>query len=190
MASSLAGCESFPYTFNVVESAIADIGLDDITIEDFSNNNTITINNSNNNLGIGDYEFTLDNYNGFYQDVPYFNYVSAGDHVLYVRDKNGCGVAELDVFILGFPKYFTPNGDPYNQYWNLKGWNSEYTNNSKIHIFDRYGKLLHSFGPWSIGWDGTFNGSPLEVSDYWFVAELVKEDGTIRQLQGHFTLMR
>jgi gliding motility-associated-like protein len=188
IASSLAGCESFPYTFNVVESAIADIGLDDITIVDFTNNNTITINNSN--LGIGDYEFTLDNYNGFYQDEPFFNYVSAGDHVLYVRDKNGCGVAELDVFVLGFPKFFTPNGDVYNQYWNLKGWNSEYTNNSKINIFDRYGKLLYSFGPWSTGWDGTFNGSPLAVSDYWFVAELIKADGTVRQMQGHFSLIR
>lgn len=190
VASSLSGCESFPYTFNVVESSIADIGLDDITIVDFSNNNTITINNSNNNLGIGDYEFALDNFNGFYQDEPYFNYVGAGDHVLYVRDKNGCGVAEMDIFILGFPKYFTPNGDPYNQYWNLKGWNTDYSLNSKIHIFDRYGKLLYSFGPWTEGWDGTFKGNPLMASDYWFVAELVKADGTIRHMQGHFSLVR
>ena len=141
-------------------------------------------------MGIGDYEFSLDNYNGFYQDTPYFNDVGAGDHVLYVRDKNGCGVAELDVFVLGFPKCFTPNGDVYNEYWNLKGWNSDYTNYSKISIFDRYGKLLYSFGPWSIGWDGTFNGSPIAESDYWFVAELVKADGTVRQLQGHFSLLR
>lgn len=188
VASSLAGCQSFPYTFNIVESAAATITLDDITIVDFSNNNSISIDTAN--LGIGDYEFTLDVENGFYQDEPFFSNVAAGDHVLYVRDKNGCGTVALDVFVLGFPKFFTPNGDPYNQYWNLKGWNTEYTNLSYIQIFDRYGKLIKVFGPWTEGWDGTLNGSPLRASDYWFVAELVKQDGTVRYMQGHFSLVR
>ena len=191
VATSSFGCESFPETFNVVESAIADIGLEDVTVTDFSNNNTITINNTNNNLGIGDYEFALGNINGPYQDEPFFNNVAAGTHYLFARDKNGCGVSTaLEVFVLGFPKYFTPNGDMYNNTWNLKGWNNAYSQQSRIYIYDRYGKLIKQLSPSSNGWDGTFNGQELRNTDFWFVAELIEHDGTTRTLKGHFSLVR
>ena len=190
VATSIFGCQSFPQTFNVVESSIADIGLDDITIVDFSDNNTITINNTNNNLGIGDYEFSLDDPNGSFQDESLFENIGAGVHNLYVRDKNGCGVAALEVFILGFPKYFTPNGDSYNDTWNLKGWNELFTQASRIYIYDRYGKFLKELAPWSQGWEGTFNGNDLSTTDFWFIAELVDQDGFIRVMRGHFSLVR
>lgn len=190
LATSVEGCESFPYTFNVVESGIASFDPDDITVVDFSSNNSIAINNSGNNLGVGDYEFSLDNEFGPFQDEPFFDHVSAGNHILYVRDKKGCGTAQIDVFVLGFPKFFTPNGDGYNDYWNIKGWNSEYTSASTIYIYDRYGKLLKELGPWTEGWQGTFNDYKLPASDYWFTAQLVKHDGTIRYRQGHFSLVR
>ena len=190
VATSIYGCNSFLETFNVVESAIADISTDDVTIEDFSNNNTITINNSTNNLGIGNYEFALDDMNGFYQDEPFFNMVSAGEHDLYVRDKNGCGVAVLQVFVLGFPKYFTPNGDSYNDTWNIKGWSHAFSQKSVIQIYDRYGKLIKQISPASEGWNGTFNGNQLSTTDFWFTAELVEQDGTTRVLRGHFSLLR
>jgi len=190
VATSIEGCESFPYSFNVIESGIANITSDDITVVDFTANNSISINNSGNNLGVGDYEFSLDEEFGPYQDEPYFDNVAAGDHILYVRDKNGCGLTQIDVFVLGFPKFFTPNGDGYNDYWNIKGWNSEYTSASTIYIYDRYGKLLKQLGPWTEGWQGTFNDQRLPTSDYWFTAQLVKRDGTIRHRQGHFSLVR
>ena len=190
IATSVFGCQSFPETFNVVESAIADIGLDDITILDFSDNNSITINNADNNLGIGDYEFLLNDEFGSYQDEPFFDNVGSGAHDLFVRDKNGCGVAVLEIFILGFPKYFTPNGDSYNDTWNLKGWNELYSQASRIYIYDRYGKFLKELAPWSKGWEGTFNGNVLGPTDFWFIAELVEQDGSIRVMRGHFSLVR
>ena len=190
VSTSIFGCQSFPQIFNVVESSIADIGLDDITILDFSDNNTITINNTNNNLGIGDYEFSLDDPNGNFQDESFFDNVGAGVHNLYVRDKNGCGVAALEVFVLGFPKYFSPNGDSYNDTWNLKGWNELFTQASRIYIYDRYGKFIKELAPWSEGWEGTFNGNDLNTTDFWFAAELVEQDGTTRVLRGHFSLVR
>lgn len=188
VATSANNCVSFPYSFNVVESAIATITDDDITIEDFSNNNTITIDTSN--LGIGDYEFSLDSEFGPYQNEPFFDHVGAGAHVLYVRDKKGCGIASIDVFVLGFPKYFTPNSDGYNDTWNIKGWNDDFTASSYIRIFDRYGKLIKHLYPGSDGWTGIFNGRKLPSSDYWFVANLVKVDGTSQILRGHFSLVR
>ncbi len=188
IATSNQGCESFPLSFNVVESAIAQIQLSDITIVDLSDNNTISINT--NNLGIGDYEFALDNIFGPYQENPFFSHVSAGKHIIYVQDKNGCGIARLEVFVLGFPKFFTPNNDGYNDTWNVRGLNNNYSTSSTVFIFNRYGKLIKQLSPWSQGWDGSFNGQNLETSDYWFVVELVDQNGEMRRLRGHFSLVR
>ncbi|GGK16968.1 hypothetical protein GCM10007962_09040 [Yeosuana aromativorans] len=190
VATSGFGCESFPVSFTVVESAIANIGLDDVTIVELSNNNSITINNDNNNLGIGDYEFALDNINGPYQDQPYFDRVGAGSHMIYVKDKNLCGIAELQVFILGFPKFFTPNNDGSNDTWQIKGLGSDYANTSVVSIYDRYGKLIKQLNAKNGAWDGTFNGQKLAASDYWFVAQLVKMTGEVRLFRGHFSLVR
>lgn len=189
-ATSIYGCLSDSESFNVMESEMANIGLNDITIVDFSDNNSISINNANNNLGIGDYEFSLDDANGPFQDEPFFEHLGAGIHDLYVRDKNGCGVAVLEIFVLGFPKYFTPNGDSYNDTWNLKGWNDLFTQASRIYIYDRYGKFIKELAPWSQGWNGQFNGYDLGTTDFWFTAELIEQDGTTRILKGHFSLVR
>ncbi len=190
IGTSNLGCESFPLMFNVVESAVANIESDDVTIVELSNNNSITINNDNNNLGIGDYEFALDNMNGPYQDEPYFDNVGAGTHTIYVNDKNLCGIAELEVFILGFPKFFTPNNDGNNDTWQVKGIGNDFTNASIVSIFDRYGKLIKQLSAKNGYWNGTFNGQLLVSSDYWFIAELVEINGNIKTYRGHFSLVR
>jgi len=60
------------------------------------------------------------------------------------------------------------------------------TNNIKdIAIFDPYGKLLKSLGP-NVGWNGTFNGKPMETNDYWYV--ITFQTGEV--IKGHFTLKR
>ncbi|MFD0991090.1 T9SS type B sorting domain-containing protein [Mariniflexile jejuense] len=190
IATSTFGCESFPVVFNVVESAIANINLDDITIVELSDNNSITINNENNNLGIGDYEFSLDAVDGPYQDEPFFSKVGAGSHIIYVKDKNLCGIAQLEVFILGFPKYFTPNNDGFNDIWQVKGLGNNFSNTSTVKVFDRYGKLIKQLNAKNGTWDGTFNGQPLTNSDYWFIAELVEVSGNVVTYKGHFSLVR
>ncbi|MCX2720268.1 T9SS type B sorting domain-containing protein [Lentiprolixibacter aurantiacus] len=187
-AISATNCISFPYSFTVVESALADIGMDDVSITDFSNNNSISIDPTN--LGIGDYEFALDDEAGPFQDEPFFGDVDAGAHVIYVRDKKGCGIASLEVFVLGFPKFFTPNGDGINDTWNLQGWNDTFSSASYIHIFDRYGTFLAQVSPADQGWEGTFKGKRLPASDYWFLARLVDQQGEERILKGHFSLLR
>jgi gliding motility-associated-like protein len=55
-----------------------------------------------------------------------------------------------------------------------------------IYIFDRHGRLLAQITPGGVGWDGTYNGSPMPADDYWFRVKL--EDG--RMFTGHFSLMR
>ncbi|ULC60670.1 T9SS type B sorting domain-containing protein [Flaviramulus sp. BrNp1-15] len=190
IATSDFNCESFPVIFTVVESAIAEIDIDDITIVELSDNNSITINNDGNNLGIGDYEFALDDIDGPYRDQPYFDRVGAGEHTIYVRDKKGCGIAPLEIFILGFPKFFTPNNDGTNDTWQIRGLGTDFTNASKVSVYNRYGKLVKQLNAKSGAWDGTLNGQQLPDSDYWFVAELIETTGSIITYRGHFSLIR
>ncbi|WP_276520136.1 T9SS type B sorting domain-containing protein [Aestuariivivens sediminis] len=165
-------------------SELAKITSDNVTIVDVSNNNTVTINTSN--LGLGNYEFTLDNEFSSYQDEPVFENVSSGIHTLFVRDKKGCGTSSIDISIIGFPKFFTPNGDGNNDTWQIKGVNGQFQTGSDIFIYDRYGKLLKQLTTTSNGWDGTFKGTLLSSDDYWFSVYL--QDG--REFKGHFTLKR
>lgn len=168
-------------TLTVTSSNIANIVSVDVV--DLTDNNTVTINVT----GSGKYEYSIDEPNGFWQDSNFFNNVSAGVHIVYINDKNGCGTVHQEIVIVGVPKFFTPNGDGYNDYWNIKGVNTTYNSKSTIYIFDRYGKLLKQWVPTlDQGWDGTFNGAPLPGDDYWFTLKL--EDG--RETKGHFSLKR
>ncbi|WP_304198129.1 T9SS type B sorting domain-containing protein [Flavobacterium alvei] len=175
-----SGCSRIR-TLTVTASNIASITSVDVV--DLTEVNTITVNVT----GPGVYEYSLDEPNGFWQDSNFFNNVPAGVHVVYVNDKNGCGSVHQEIVLVGVPKFFTPNGDGYNDYWSIKGVNETYNSNSIIYIFDRYGKLLKQWVPsLNQGWDGTFNGVPLPADDYWFTLKL--EDG--RETKGHFSLKR
>ena len=75
-------------TIKIKESKIATITKKDITVKDLTEdkNNTIAIDTTS--LGIGDYEFAIDDEIGPYQDEPLFEKVRPGIHTIYVRDKN------------------------------------------------------------------------------------------------------
>lgn len=179
------GC-SRTHDIIVNASDTAKISLDDITIIDISNNNSVIIDPSN--LGFGDYTYALSEIDSNiinYQTEPEFTNVSPGFYTIYVKDDI-CGISELDISVIGYPKFFTPNNDGYNDYWKIKGINSIIQPNSRIYIFNRYGKLLKQFFPGNTGWDGTFNGTLLPSDDYWFRVQL--EDG--RTFSGHFSLKR
>jgi gliding motility-associated-like protein len=85
---------------------------------------------------------------------------------------------------LDYPRYFTPNGDGYNDNWNIE--NLDLLPKSTITIFNRFGKLLKEISPTSVGWNGMFNGTALPATDYWF--NLTFENGKI--IKGHFSLKR
>ena len=167
-------------TIRVLPSNIATITA--IEVVDASENNSISIFVS----GEGDYEYALDNSNGPYQDSNTFENVQPGLYTIFVRDKNNCGVVEELVSVIGFPKFFTPNNDSKNDYWQVYGIKNNFQANSQILIYDRFGKLLKELDPLSVGWDGTYNGANMPTSDYWFKVTL--EDG--RTFTSHFTLKR
>ncbi|WP_377765326.1 T9SS type B sorting domain-containing protein [Croceitalea marina] len=142
--------------------------------------------------GDSQYEFALNDINGPYQISNVFRNAPLGDNTVYVRDINeeNCTVSEeikSDSIRDGFPKFFTPNGDTINDFWQFsQPPNSEEVFLLTIKIYDRYGQFLAQVDPKSIGWDGTFNGKPLPSGGYWFKAV----DDTQREIQGFFTLKR
>lgn len=132
--------------------------------------------------GAGVYEYSIDGIN--YQDSQIFNGLESGLYTVYVRDKNECGTVTKQVLLLMYPKFFTPNGDGFNDNWRIKYAALE--PDLTVHIFDRYGKLITVFDGNSTGWDGRLNGSNLPATDYWFVVE--RHNGT--QYRGHFAMVR
>ena len=165
-------------TFTVTPSGIATIN--DFIINDFSENNTITVDYT----GISTYVFSLDGTN--YQSSPTFTNLIEGAYTVYVKDTKDCGVVPATFYILDYPKFFTPNGDGINDFWSIKNLNQRNLQNGTIEIFDRYGKLIHQINTRNQVWDGTFNGINLPSSDYWFQMKLA--DGKI--IKGHFSLKR
>ena len=192
------GCQRTLSIF-VEESEIASFDLNDdgtvsedeydhfIDVSDITddNNNKVRIKNVE-DLGIGDYEFALYDPAGPYQVDQLFENVRPGIHKLYIRDKRGCGIYEIDISVIGYKKFLTPNGDGIHDTWRILGINEFFQPNSKIYVFDRYGKLIKELDPRGTGWDGTFSGRPMPQSDYWFRVFL--EDG--REFKGHFSLVR
>jgi gliding motility-associated-like protein len=151
-----------------------------VTIKDFTaNENSVLIEYT----GVGNYEFSLDSIN--FQGEPLFNSVNPGIYNAIARDKNGCGLSNsYQLIVLDYPRFFTPNGDSYNDIWYVKNLDQlpDYT----ISIFDRYGKLVKQMNQNSSGWTGLFNGQQLPADDYWF--NLIFSDG--RNVKGHFSLKR
>ena len=167
-------------TFTIEASGIATIEA--IIINDFQESNSATIQISTSSLG--NYEYSLDGSN--YQDSNTFTNLTAGEYTVYVQDKKGCGIIYETFYVLDYPKYFTPNGDGYNDTWNIKNLDKRNLENSSITIFDRYGKLLKQVSGASEGWNGTFNNELLPSTDYWFTIELTNG----KTIKGHFALKR
>ncbi|WP_299012458.1 T9SS type B sorting domain-containing protein [uncultured Polaribacter sp.] len=161
------------------------------------NNLSINIDTINNNLGIGDYQFALrnddKNTTTLFQDEPIFENLEGGIYTIIVNDKNGCKPdATLQVSVIQFPKFFTPNGDGTNDTWVVKGANREFYPNSSINIFNRFGKLVAQIPLESGGWNGMYNGKLLSSDDYWYNITLIPADNTKPTInkKGHFSLLR
>lgn len=171
------GCEKTK-KFIVTSSGAATIT--GASVNDFDgNDNSVLIEYT----GVGNYEFSLDG--SYFQDNPLFTGIAPGNYLAYARDKNGCGLSvPFQIYVLDYPRFFTPNSDGYNDVWKIK--NLDLFPKAVIMIFNRYGKLLKQLNTHSAGWNGTFNNSDLPADDYWF--NLNFGDGKI--IKGHFSLKR
>lgn len=164
---------------NIVVAFIQVTSISDYNIKtiDFSDDISIEIKI---NTGL-EYEYSLDGNN--YQKSNTFYKLNGGDYTVFAKEIDGCGLLEERISILDYPKFFTPNGDGYNDTWQLKGTSDK---RYSINIYDRYGKFLKELTKNNFSWDGTLNNNPLPSDDYWF--EIRFNDGQVQK--GHFSLKR
>lgn len=167
------------YAVEVV--GVAAPSISNVEVSDWTDSsNTVTIHT--NEPDTGDFLYSIDGIN--YQQSNTFTGLFPGEYHVWVKDIGYCGSDDDDVYILMYPRYFTPNADGYNDYWKVRF--DYYEPGLQTYIFDRYGKLITGFPTGSAGWDGTYNGKQLPSTDYWFL--VVRQDG--KEMRGHFAMKR
>ena len=162
-------------SFEVVSSGASESF--EVATDGFSDRITMTVDA----VGTGDFEYSIDGWT--YQSSNQFE-VFPGAYTVYVRDPLGCRTISEEVIAIGYQKFFSPNGDGINDYWNIIG--GELYSDAQLFLYDRYGKLIVQLSPQGSGWDGTILGRPMPSTDYWF--KYVYDNG--KTYAGHFSLRR
>jgi len=100
-----------------------------------------------------------------------------GLYTVDVTDYNGCAVSgsilvkPKNEMCLIIPKAFSPNGDGYNDTWEIE--NNGLYPDMKIKIFNRWGqKLWESENGYPHPWDGRSNGVRLPIDSYHYTIEI------------------
>lgn len=164
---------------------VPELSVDSVNPDDRSVEYTVTGGTMPYHMFLGSKDLGLLESNSDKKDrLPY------GKHLLQVQDSTGCSAEQEIVVEAVQPEpsvFFTPNGDGENDRWKIKNLDTYPT--STIKIYDRYGKLLYSSTAQNFenGWDGTYNGSKLPATDYWYEIDIDEID---QQYFGHFTLIR
>ncbi|MFD2586696.1 T9SS type B sorting domain-containing protein [Croceitalea marina] len=136
-------------------------------------------------VGISEYEFSLDG--GLFQNNGDFTTNISGYHFVTIRDIYGCSEEVVELCLLDYQRFFTPNGDGVNDTWKILG--SQCGTIVKLTIYNRYGQLLTEVNLEGRGWDGYYQGSSLPSDDYWFKVNYI-ENETEKVFKGHFALKR
>lgn len=179
------GCSYFS---NEVEVTLSSIPVNDpawLEIEQsptFSDTNNVNVTA----YGLGNSVFTYQLDDGPVNNDGSFSDLSTGGHIITIANTQGCSwPLQVPIYVIGFPNFFTPNNDGYNDFWNIDDPFSELEENDVL-IYDRYGKLVAQINTSQEGWDGTSNGKVLMSNDYWF--EIKLPNGNV--YRDHFSLVR
>jgi len=118
-----------------------------------------------------------------------------GDGQIWVKvtDLNGCiGTDTIQIldcvnqYDLIIPNAFTPNGDGYNDYFRITGF--ENYPNISVKIYNTFGtQVFQSDRGYSQPWDGTLNGEKLPVNAYYYV---IDPGNGSKAIVGSITLVR
>jgi gliding motility-associated-like protein len=111
-------------------------------------------------------------------------------YTLTVTDSRGCVSSDQVKVIVSpqiiVPNAFTPNGDGYNDQWNITGMTA-YVHGT-VDVFDRYGqRVFHSVG-YGTPWDGTSNGKQVPYGVYYYIIDPKFEKMPL--VSGYVTVIR
>jgi gliding motility-associated-like protein len=122
--------------------------------------------------------------------VTNVNGLSPGENILLWTVTNGMCPPSSDYLAitvndLVVPTLITPNGDPYNEYFVLRGL--ETLGRTQLVIFDRAGTQVYKNDNYTNNWNGLdYNGNPLPDDTYFFTIR--SQNGT--SLSGYLVVRR
>jgi gliding motility-associated-like protein len=110
-----------------------------------------------------------------------------GVYTLTVTNQYGCVTTDdIEVIVdIGIPNFFTPNGDGYNDTWEIPFLTVE--PEAGIQVFDRFGNLLAGFKAGEGSWDGRSHGREMPTGTYWYIIEV---PGISKPYKGWVTIKR
>jgi gliding motility-associated-like protein len=121
-------------------------------------------------------------YNIIWQDGTegyYLDAIGEGVYIVKIHDNNRCEYTDttllgsLNKSCLIIPTAFTPNGDGYNDTWEIG--NIEIYPEARVEIYNRWGELLFVSGNgYEVKWDGTHKGRDLPIDSYHYIITLKK----------------
>ena len=106
----------------------------------------------------------------------------------YVTDENGCVDSVTVIVQAGFPDGITPNGDGFNDEWELD-FLRDYPDVS-VQVYNRWGERVFNSRngeKYANKFDGTFEGKELPVGTYYYIIDFNDDSDP---LTGPITIMR
>jgi len=132
------------------------------------------------------YTWSDDNYGNYVEDLK------PGVYVVYLTDNNQCVVSDslvlesMNASCLRIPTAFTPNGDGFNDTWEIE--DIQLYPETVVEIYNRWGELIYrSDKGYDNPWDGTYRGRDLPIDSYHFVIDLGEGHEPIT---GHVTIIK
>jgi len=110
-------------------------------------------------------------------------------YTLTVTTADGCSVTD-NVFVkyladIKIPNTFTPNGDGYNDRWEILSLDSY--PGSVLEVYNTAGQLMYRTVGYAKPWDGTNNGRALPAGTYYYVLD--PKNGR-KKIAGYVTIIR
>lgn len=192
--ASTSGCndeKSFELTLNTIcKNPIADnlesaLSCTNYTLPELSKNNFYyTEANANGEK--------LEGGNIIYNSKTLYIHTGSGDcydentfKITINRSLCDIEIKPVDPCLVEFPQFITPNGD--GRFDVFKPRKNPCGQSGKLHILDRYGRLVYATDDLSLGWDGTDNSRKLPEMDYWY---LFQNSDSGKTFTGHFSILR
>ncbi|HEU4718230.1 MAG TPA: gliding motility-associated C-terminal domain-containing protein, partial [Bacteroidia bacterium] len=115
-------------------------------------------------------------------------------YCVLATDGNGCAdTACVTIFVdincgeVFVPNAFSPNNDSKNDVLLVMG---NCVTGINFQVFDRWGEKVFESNDPSMGWDGTYNGKPLDAGVYVYQLEATLVTGDVVQKKGNISLIR
>jgi len=112
----------------------------------------------------------------------------SGSFYVFVIDENNCNdfsenaivhtVRRTEIYI---PTAFTPNGDDHNELFVISG---NYINSYSMKIYNKWGEELFVSNSIYKYWDGTFKKNKVQQGTYFYIVEVIGEDGNLFKKSG------